>query len=68
MPALGIAILLFCDPKPLPKCPRGVVAVFMAMILFVVSGADVEHMLEDVEWSTLLFFAGLFILVGVPGA
>jgi Na+/H+ antiporter NhaD/arsenite permease-like protein len=26
---------------------------------------DVEHMLEEIEWSTLLFFAGLFILVGV---
>ena len=24
-----------------------------------------EHVLEEVEWSTLLFFAGLFILVGV---
>ncbi|SVB56756.1 uncharacterized protein METZ01_LOCUS209610, partial [marine metagenome] len=24
----------------------------------------VEHVLEEVEWSTLLFFTGLFILVG----
>jgi Na+/H+ antiporter NhaD/arsenite permease-like protein len=37
----------------------------MAMVLFTISGVDVEHMLEEVEWSTLLFFAGLFILVGV---
>jgi Na+/H+ antiporter NhaD/arsenite permease-like protein len=37
----------------------------MAMILFTISGVNVEQMMEEVEWSTLLFFAGLFILVGV---
>jgi len=43
----------------------GVAALLVAMILFVISGTDVEHVLEEVEWSTLLFFSGLFILVGV---
>lgn len=61
---LGIAILLFTT-QTITRISPGVVAVFMAMVLFVVSGVDVEHMLEEVEWSTLLFFAGLFILVGV---
>ncbi len=61
---LGIAILLFVT-QTITKMSPGVVAVFIAMILFVISGVDVEHMLEEVEWSTLLFFAGLFILVGV---
>ena len=37
----------------------------VAMILFSISKVDVEEMLEEIEWSTLLFFAGLFILVGV---
>ena len=37
----------------------------MAMVLLIISRADVEHVLEEVEWSTLLFFTGLFILVGV---
>jgi Na+/H+ antiporter NhaD/arsenite permease-like protein len=41
------------------------VALLVAMILFVITRVDVEHMLEEIEWSTLLFFAGLFILVGV---
>lgn len=40
-------------------------AIFVAMILFVITRVDVEHMLEEIEWSTLLFFAGLFMLVGV---
>ena len=61
---LGIAILLFVTQTVTGITP-GVVAVFIAMILFVISGVDVEYMLEEVEWSTLLFFAGLFILVGV---
>lgn len=61
---LGIAILLFVT-QTVTKMSPGVVAVFMAMVLFTISGVDVEHMLEEVEWSTLLFFAGLFILVGV---
>ncbi len=61
---LSIAILLFIT-QTFTKISPGVVAVFIAMLLFVISGVDVEHMLEEVEWSTLLFFAGLFILVGV---
>jgi len=61
---LTITILLFIT-QTITKMSPGVVAVLMAMVLFTISGADVEHMLEEVEWSTLLFFAGLFILVGV---
>lgn len=61
---LIITILLFVT-QTITKMSPGVVAVFMAMVLFTISGVDVEHMLEEVEWSTLLFFAGLFILVGV---
>ncbi len=61
---LAITILLFIT-QTVTKMSPGVVAVLMAMVLFTISGVDVEHMLEEVEWSTLLFFAGLFILVGV---
>jgi Na+/H+ antiporter NhaD/arsenite permease-like protein len=61
---LGITILLFVT-QTITKMSPGVVALFMAMVLFTISGVDVEQMMEEVEWSTLLFFAGLFILVGV---
>ncbi|MGB8336666.1 MAG: SLC13 family permease, partial [Desulfobacterales bacterium] len=61
---LGLAILLFVT-QMITKLTPGVVALFVAMILFVITKVDVEHMLEEIEWSTLLFFAGLFILVGV---
>ncbi len=61
---LCLAIILFVT-QTITKISPGVVAIFVAMILFVITKVDVEHMLEEIEWSTLLFFAGLFILVGV---
>jgi Na+/H+ antiporter NhaD/arsenite permease-like protein len=61
---LIITIFLFVT-QTITKLSPGVVALLMAMVLFVITRVDVEHMLEEIEWSTLLFFAGLFILVGV---
>ena len=40
------------------------VAMTGAGILIVISGLDREFYLSHVEWETLLFFAGLFIMVG----
>ncbi len=61
---LIIALLLFVT-QTITKLSPGVVALMMAMFLLCIAKVDVEHMLQEVEWSTLLFFAGLFILVGV---
>ncbi len=61
---LGLAILLFVTQTATGLTP-GVVAILVAMILFTITKVDVESMLEEIEWSTLLFFSGLFILVGV---
>lgn len=40
------------------------VALIGAGALIVITGVDSDHYLDSVEWETLLFFAGLFILVG----
>lgn len=40
------------------------VALLGAGVLIVITGVNREHYLDSVEWETLLFFAGLFILVG----
>jgi Na+/H+ antiporter NhaD/arsenite permease-like protein len=61
---LGLALLLFTT-QTITKLSPGVVALSVAMLLFIISKSNVEQMLEEVEWSTLLFFAGLFMLVGV---
>ena len=39
------------------------VAMSGATVLLLWSGTDPHHALRDVEWTTLLFFVGLFILV-----
>ena len=41
-----------------------VVALAAAAIMLIIGKADVEHTLLDVEWATIGFFAGLFVVVG----
>ncbi len=41
-----------------------VVALLGAGLLLVITDIDVSHALDEVEWPTLLFFAGLFVMVG----
>ena len=60
---LGTALLLFVT-QTITHLSPGVVALTVAMILFTITRMDIEHILMEVEWSTLLFFAGLFVLVG----
>ncbi len=41
-----------------------IVALLGAGILVLISGVPTRHYMSSVEWQTLLFFAGLFIMVG----
>ena len=41
-----------------------IVALFGAGILVAISGLKPRDYVQDVEWSTLIFFSGLFIMVG----
>jgi Na+/H+ antiporter NhaD/arsenite permease-like protein len=41
-----------------------VVALTGATVMLLVAGDDVEDALERVEWSTIFFFLGLFVMVG----
>ena len=41
-----------------------VVALSGATVMLLVAGDDVEAALERIEWSTLFFFLGLFVMVG----
>jgi Na+/H+ antiporter NhaD/arsenite permease-like protein len=42
-----------------------VIALGGAAILLVITRAHLEKILHEVDWSTLLFFTGLFIIVGI---
>lgn len=41
-----------------------VIALAAAGIMLVISGADMEKTIREVEWTTIGFFAGLFVVVG----
>jgi Na+/H+ antiporter NhaD/arsenite permease-like protein len=41
-----------------------IIALGGAAILFIITRAEPEKILREVDWSTLIFFAGLFIIVG----
>ncbi len=56
--ALFIIGDLFLDIPPMASAFTG------ATLLLLVSGEDIKGALDHVEWPTLLFFAGLFVVVG----
>ena len=58
-----ITIVLFIVGHNLGLEP-GVIALFMATVLALISGLSPAWILEKVEWTTLIFFMGLFMVVG----
>jgi Na+/H+ antiporter NhaD/arsenite permease-like protein len=60
---LGIVTVAFVLQEPLGYEPS-VVALLGAGVLLLLAGGDRLEYLRDVEWKTLAFFMGLFIMVG----
>ena len=60
---LTLVFIGFVLHRQIPMEPS-MVAMAGAGMLIVVSGLEREFYLASVEWETLLFFAGLFIMVG----
>jgi Na+/H+ antiporter NhaD/arsenite permease-like protein len=60
---LGLTFLGFLLHGPLGYEPA-TVALLGAAVLLVLSRQDPHEVLREVEWSTLLFFVGLFVVVG----
>jgi len=58
-----ITIVLFIAGHNLGLEP-GVIALLMATLLALISGLSPAWILEKVEWTTLIFFMGLFMVVG----
>jgi len=57
-------ILVFFSLHTALHVEPSVVALLGAGVLVLVSGLTSDEFLEDVEWETLVFFAGLFVMVG----
>ena len=60
---LGLVILAFFLHGAL-HLEAATIALFGAAALMLYARSDVEEVLREVEWPTLLFFVGLFVLVG----
>jgi Na+/H+ antiporter NhaD/arsenite permease-like protein len=56
--------ILFFFLHSLVHVEPAVVALTGATVMLLVAGDDVERALESVEWSTIFFFLGLFVMVG----
>jgi Na+/H+ antiporter NhaD/arsenite permease-like protein len=63
MPVLIVTILLFFLHKPL-HLEVATVALAGATVMLLLTKQDVEAALSGIEWSTLFFFLGLFVMVG----
>jgi Na+/H+ antiporter NhaD/arsenite permease-like protein len=60
---LGITILGFILHQAV-HLESATVALFGGVLLLLVSKADPDEILMEIEWSTVFFFVGLFVLVG----
>jgi len=60
---IGVTLILFFT-EDMIGMPPSVVALLGATLLLVWVKPDVDHMLHEVDWTTLVFFMALFILVG----
>jgi Na+/H+ antiporter NhaD/arsenite permease-like protein len=60
---MGLTIVGFILARPL-HLEAATIALLGAVVLMIVANEDVHEVLKTVEWPTLFFFVGLFILVG----
>lgn len=60
---LGVVLVAFVLHTVLHLEPA-IVAITGGLVLLALSRLDAEEVAKDVEWPTLLFFAGLFVMVG----
>jgi len=60
---MSVTLVLFFA-EDMIAMPPSVVALIGATLLLVWVRPDVDHMLREVDWTTLVFFMALFILVG----
>jgi Na+/H+ antiporter NhaD/arsenite permease-like protein len=60
-----VGVIVLFSLQNLHHLEVSVIALGGAAILLVISRAHFERILHEVDWSTLIFFTGLFIIVGI---
>lgn len=59
----GLVLAGFFSGRALDIEP-GIVALAGAVLMVLICRSDIHHVLGHVEWNTILFFVGLFMLIG----
>ncbi|MBA3749409.1 MAG: ArsB/NhaD family transporter [Nitrosopumilus sp.] len=60
-----IGVIVLFSLQGITNLEVSIIALGGAAVLLVISKINFEKILHEVDWSTLLFFAGLFVIVGV---
>ena len=60
-----VGVIVLFSLQNLHHIDVSVIALGGAAVLLVISRAHFEKILHEVDWSTLIFFTGLFIIVGI---
>lgn len=61
---LGLVILGFFLHGTLQLEPSMIAMLGASLLMLLATPHEIDHLLHEVEWATILFFVGLFILVG----
>lgn len=63
LPCMGLVLIGFFFSHSL-QLETGIIALAGGFLMCLVCRQDLHHALERLEWNTILFFVGLFMLVG----
>jgi Na+/H+ antiporter NhaD/arsenite permease-like protein len=60
-----VGVIVLFSLQTITHLEVSIVAMGGAAVLLIISRVSLEKILHEVDWSTLLFFVGLFVIVGV---
>ncbi len=60
-----VGVIIMFSLQTITHLEVSIVAIGGAAVLLIISRVSLERILHEVDWATLLFFVGLFVIVGV---
>ena len=60
-----VGVIVLFPLQTITHLEVSIIAIGGAAVLLIISRVSLEKILHEVDWATLLFFIGLFIIVGV---
>jgi Na+/H+ antiporter NhaD/arsenite permease-like protein len=60
-----VGVIILFSLQTITHLEVSIIAIGGAAVLLIISRVSLEKILHEVDWATLLFFVGLFVIVGV---